>query len=78
MAGSVTWTKVTKDIHEVAQTYIPDLATGINFYKEGYYRDLITNLVNEAVEKGTSFDTELKIVTAKGNEIWVRSFGNLI
>ncbi len=73
--GTVTWTKVTKDIHEVAQTYVPDLTTGINFYKEGYYRDLITKLVNDAIEKGDSFDTELKIVTAKGNEIWVRSFG---
>ncbi|WKD86170.1 Signal transduction histidine-protein kinase BarA [Polaribacter huanghezhanensis] len=75
VAGSVNWTKVTKDIHEVEQTYNPDLATGINFYKEGHYRDLITKLVNDAVEKGTPFDTELKIVTAKGNEIWVRSFG---
>ncbi|MCK0131294.1 PAS domain S-box protein [Flavobacteriaceae bacterium F08102] len=73
--SSVTWTKVTKDIHEVDQNYIPDITTGIKFYKEGYYRDHITKLFNNAVENGISFDEELKIVTAKGNEIWVRSFG---
>ncbi|GGH01486.1 hypothetical protein GCM10011416_20310 [Polaribacter pacificus] len=75
ITGSVTWTKVTKDIHEVDKEYEPDVSTGVNFYKEGYYRDLISKLVNEAIENGASFDTELKIITAKGNEIWVRSFG---
>ncbi|WP_142786339.1 PAS domain-containing hybrid sensor histidine kinase/response regulator [Changchengzhania lutea] len=72
---SVTWTKVTKDIHEVEPTYKPDLATGINFYKEGHCRDLITKLFNKAVDEGVPFDAELKIITAKGNEIWVRTFG---
>jgi len=75
VTGSLIWTKVTKDIHEVPLDFVPDLSGGINFYKEGYYRDLINKLFNEAIEHGTSFDTELKIVTAKGNEIWVRSFG---
>jgi PAS domain S-box-containing protein len=73
--GTVTWTKVTKDIHEVEEDFRPDLAGGINFYKEGYNRDLITKLFNDAVEKGIPFDAEFKLITAKGKEIWVRSFG---
>jgi len=73
--GSLYWTKTTKDIHEVAEDYVPDLSQGLNFYKEGFYREKITKLANAAIEEGTSFDTELIIVTAKGNEIWVSAKG---
>ncbi|MGB3774661.1 MAG: PAS domain S-box protein, partial [Leeuwenhoekiella sp.] len=73
--NSIKWTNVTCDIHELSRDYIPDLETGISFYKEGWSRDLITKLFGEAVEKGQPFDDEFKLVTAKGNEIWVRSFG---
>ena len=38
VTGSLIWTKVTKDIHEVPLDFVPDLSGGINFYKEGYYR----------------------------------------
>ncbi|CAM4248478.1 PAS domain S-box protein [Gillisia hiemivivida] len=72
---TMIWTKVTKDIHEVPEDFKPNLETGINFYKEGKSRDLITELFNTAVTEGIPFDTELEVVTAKGNEIWVRAFG---
>lgn len=72
---TVSWSSVTKEIHEVPLQYIPDLATGIEFYKEGKSRETITELVNKAIEHGTPFDTKLQIITAKGNERWVRSIG---
>ena len=72
---TLTWTKVTKEIHEVDKKYIPNFETAIDFYKEGWSRDLIIKLFNDAVENGISFDDEFKIITAKGNEKWVRSFG---
>ncbi|WP_198012040.1 PAS domain S-box protein [Gillisia sp. CAL575] len=72
---TLIWTQVTKDIHEVPHDFIPNLDTGINFYKEGKSRDLITKLFNEAVGEGIPFDTELELVTAKGNVKWVRAFG---
>lgn len=68
-----TWTGVTKAIHEVAPDFEPQVHKGIQFYKEGESRDKITRLVGEAIANGTSFDTELIIVTAKGNERWVRA-----
>lgn len=74
LTGSLIWTKVTKEIHEVAADYKPEVSTGLNFYKEGHYRELITKLFNDAVEHGIPFDEELKLITAKGNEIWVRAF----
>lgn len=69
------WTNVTKQIHEVPMNYNPVLETGINFYKEGYDRETIQALVKNAIEKNEPWDTELKLVTAKNNEIWVRAIG---
>lgn len=74
--GSVYWSDFTKKIHEVEDSYIPDLESGINFYKEGDNRDLITEVFSRLVEFGTPFDEELLIVTANGKEKWVRSIGN--
>jgi len=71
----LTWTRITKEIHEVAQDYEPTIEAGIHFYKEGESRDDISNLFQKAVEEGIPFDTELQLVTAKNNEIWVRAFG---
>lgn len=72
----LTWTSVTKEIHEVPQDYVPDLEKGINFYKEGESRNKIISHINKAFETGAPFDEELQIITAKGNERWVRSKGN--
>ncbi|NNF18297.1 MAG: PAS domain S-box protein, partial [Flavobacteriaceae bacterium] len=71
----IHWSKITKDIHEVPEDFEPDLETGINFYKEGKDREKIIKLVNRGIEKGKSWDVELRIITAKGNEKWVRAKG---
>ncbi|NNE76157.1 MAG: PAS domain-containing protein, partial [Pricia sp.] len=44
--NTIFWTEVTKEIHEVAEDYIPNLEEGINFYKEGDHREEITRLVS--------------------------------
>ncbi|WP_405384587.1 PAS domain-containing protein [Maribacter sp. LLG6340-A2] len=75
--NTLFWTKTTKDIHEVDEGFIPDLAQGINFYKEGAHRDKITELVNRAIEEGKPWDTELIIITATGKELWVRAKGEV-
>lgn len=69
------WSPITKQIHEVSPAFIPDLETGINFYKEGESRKTIRKAVQKAIEKGTPWDVELQIVTGKGNERWVRAIG---
>lgn len=73
--NSIYWSDVTREIHEVAPDFVPDLATGINFYKEGYYRELITNCVQDGIAEGKPWDEELIIITAKGKEVWVRAIG---
>ncbi|GGD50412.1 PAS domain-containing sensor histidine kinase [Muriicola marianensis] len=73
--NTIYWSEMTKEIHEVPKDFVPNLETGINFYKEGFSRDTITRLVNEGIEKGTPWDTELILVTQKDREIWVRAIG---
>lgn len=73
--AKLSWTRMTKEIHEVPADFVPDLEKGIYFYKEGWSRDKISGLVQEAIENGKSWDAELLLVTAKGREIWVRAMG---
>ncbi|KYG82250.1 PAS domain S-box protein [Roseivirga echinicomitans] len=75
VTNSVSWSRITKEIHEVSPNFVPDLTTGINFYKLGASRKKIEKVVGEAIEKGTPFDAEFELVTAKGNAVWVRSIG---
>ncbi len=69
------WSAVTKEIHEVAQDYEPDLESAVDFYKEGASRDAIKAIVEMSITDGSRWDEELQLVTAKGREIWVRALG---
>jgi PAS domain S-box-containing protein len=69
------WSPEVRKLHEVGQDYEPDLETAINFYQEGEHRDTIRDAVSNAIEKGEPFDVELKMVTAKSNNRWVRAVG---
>ncbi|SHI39538.1 PAS domain S-box-containing protein [Pseudozobellia thermophila] len=77
LTNKIHWTDVTKEIHEVPKDYSPHLQEGINFYKEGIHRDTISKVVDRAISEGTPWDVELIIVTAKGNELWVRAMGDV-
>ena len=71
----LTWSNVTKQIHEVDINFEPKIETAILFYKEGYSRDTITKLFTNCIEKLESYDVELQIITANGKEKWVRAIG---
>ncbi|MDP9048533.1 MAG: PAS domain S-box protein, partial [Bacteroidota bacterium] len=73
---TVSWTDVTKQIHGVTPDFQPDLAGGINFYKEGESRDKISVAIDHALSSGEPWDLELQIVTKDGQELWVRALGN--
>ncbi len=72
---TIIWSDVVREIHEVEKDYIPYMDSPVNFYKEGENRDKFQIAVNEAIENGSGFDLELQIVTAKGNERWIRLTG---
>ncbi len=74
--NTVYWTQMTREIHEVGSEFVPELETGINFYQEGPSRDTIRRVVTQAIETGKPFREDLQIITARGNECWVRSIGH--
>ncbi|TDQ08804.1 PAS domain S-box protein [Pedobacter metabolipauper] len=73
--NTLYWSAVTKEIHEVENDYQPDLQTAVDFYKEGLNRKAIMQNMSEAISDGITVDLELEIVTAKGNDRWIRIIG---
>src|SRR5690606_2521603 len=71
----ITWTEVTRSIHEVDDTFNPTPESLINFYKEGCHRDKIIEVFSNAINKGEAWDEKLKIITSKGREMWIRVIG---
>ncbi|MGB5943719.1 MAG: PAS domain-containing sensor histidine kinase [Leeuwenhoekiella sp.] len=71
----IYWDDVTRQIHEVSSDFVPDLGSGIEFYKEGEDRDRITKLFNACVLEGKSFDSDFVIISTTGREIHVNSKG---
>jgi PAS domain S-box-containing protein len=76
VTGEHNWTDVTREIHEVEPDFVPNMEIAMNFYEEGESRGKITQVVNRCIETGEPFDTEVQIITAKGNNRWVRSIGS--
>jgi signal transduction histidine kinase len=70
-----TWSRTTKEIHEVPPDFEPTIDKGLSFFKEGQDREKITQAVQQLIAHGTPYDMELKLVTAKENELWVRLIG---
>ncbi|WP_082632146.1 PAS domain S-box protein [Algoriphagus resistens] len=75
--NKLTWTPMTRLIHEVPEDFEPDVSTGISFYKEGESRNKITQAWKQALENGIPWEFELQIVSYKGNEKWVRAIGQV-
>jgi len=71
----LNWTSITKQIHECPEEYAPNVNAAINFYKEGESREIISKAFSRLINQGISFDLELQLVTAKGNEKWIRTIG---
>lgn len=73
--NNLTWSEVTKDIHEVEADFVPNLENAIEFYADKECKETITNAVNDAIIENKNWDLELRITTRKGNKKWVRAIG---
>jgi PAS domain S-box-containing protein len=70
----LSFSEVTKQIHEVDPEYQPTLEVAINFYAPEAV-PMISEAVRRAIEEGEPYDVELQLITAKQNRIWVRTVG---
>lgn len=71
----LTWSEMTRRIHEVPSDYEPQVDTAINFYKQGHSRNTIAMLVHNGLHRGTPWNKKLQFISAKGNEKWVIAAG---
>ena len=75
LSGKGTWTPEVARIHEVD----PDIPTNeefvLSFYPSGS-REIIGKAIQDAMEKGESYDLELELISAKGKHKWVRTIGH--
>jgi PAS domain S-box-containing protein len=74
--GRVTWSKVTRQIHEVDDSYVPNTVTDQTFHEYGDGPSPFVAALRQCAKRGTAFDVEAKIQTAQGRRIWVRVLGN--
>ncbi len=75
VSNKLTWSDLTREIHETGPDYEPALESAIDFYKEGVSRDTIVRAIERSMKDGSAFSEELQIITARGNEKWVRAIG---
>ena len=73
--NSLFWSRFVKELHEVPMNYKPTLESAISFYEEGEHRNKISQIISDLQKNGGGFTEEFKIITAKGNEKWIRVVG---
>ena len=73
--NKLMWDGITKSIHGVSIDYTPEIETAINFYKDDGSRQKIKEAVANLIEKGTRYDLELLLITARGEDKWIRTMG---
>lgn len=74
--NKIYWSDMVHELHETdPQKFIPEIESSINFYREDF-KNLVTKKVNDCVEFGIPFNFEAVLVTAKNNELWIKSIGN--
>lgn len=69
------WSPVTKEVHGFDEEYEPDLESTIRLFKEGLDRETFRRAAMDAIEKEKPFNIELKIVSGRGDERWIRATG---
>ena len=73
--NKVTWSAVTKKIFGVKPNYVPDRGSAATFFKEGEDRAMLKKSFVEAVRDGKTYDLELRVINAGGEERWTRTIG---
>lgn len=69
------WSKEIYSIHDIPNCTPIDISQAIRFYTPKA-RPIIQHAMEEAILKGTAWDLQLPLVTAKKRKIWIRSVGN--
>lgn len=69
-----TWTDEVARIHDLDPAQPTNVELGINFYVPDS-RQKIEKAIEEAIGSAKAYDLELQMITASGNQKWVRTMG---
>ncbi|GGW28947.1 PAS domain-containing sensor histidine kinase [Arenibacter certesii] len=72
---SVLWSKVTREIYEVSEDFIPTIESGLQFIVEGENRDRIVSLMEKAAQSPMEFKEQIQIKSNNGTVKWIRLIG---
>lgn len=75
LTSGLSWSKITYEMHEVGENFVPTLDNSLDFYLDEYKQEL-SEQVAKIVKEGGKYDIEAQIRTAKGNVRWVRTRGH--
>lgn len=70
------WSEMARNIFGVSDDFIPDRETTLKFFKD-QHKASMEDVERQAFRDGTSWEMELPITTAKGEEIWIAVTGDV-
>lgn len=73
----VNWTDEVANMHHLPPGYHPSVEEALNFYHPDY-REHVRKLVRDCIEKGSSFDDEVQLLTRDQDVLWVRIMGTAL
>ncbi len=74
LTQNLSWTDETYRIHDLPPNTAVSLRKAIRFYHPDH-QSTIKRAIKHLIAQGENFDLELKLVTQKGREVWVRTQG---
>lgn len=75
LSNTIFWSKMVHELHETdSETFTPSPSSSVDFYREDY-KEKVTNIIKQSVDTREPFDFEAPIITAKGNQLWIRAIG---
>ena len=72
---TLRWSAETRRMHEVDEAFEPTVERGLSFYTPAS-RPVIEAAFTAAIEHGVSFDVELDLINANGQQLRVRAVGH--
>ncbi len=72
--GALTWSEQTRALHEVDDSYVPELGKALGFFAPEV-QPVLREAVRAACEDALPYSLELPLLTARGRERWVRTAG---
>jgi PAS domain S-box-containing protein len=73
--NELVWNEEVRAIHQVDPDFWPSFDDWLLFY-DAASRPLMANALERCITMGEPFDLETGLITAKGNQVWVRAQGH--